>query len=126
MNKETPHLIDNFSPNTLLATLQKLLPNTSSWDIATGNFDIGALLVLDKLWQPLKPIRILIGDETTHRTRNELLNALAQQADESIEISKERDDFTTAEGLEAVREALKSRQIYVRIYKNGSESPAIY
>ena len=56
MSPETPSLIDNFPPNTLLATLQELLPEITSWDIATGTFDIGSLLALGELWQPIKPV----------------------------------------------------------------------
>ena len=77
-----PSLIDNFPPNTLLATLEELLLETASWDIATGTFDIGSSLALGELWQPIKPVRILMGDETTRRTRKELLNATSQQADD--------------------------------------------
>jgi len=51
MSPETPSLIDNFPPNTLLATLEELLLETTSWDIATGAFDIGSLLALGELWQ---------------------------------------------------------------------------
>lgn len=116
MPQELPSLIDNFSPNTLLATLQELLQQTESWDIATGTFDIGSLLVLDELWQPVKPIRLLMGDETTRRTRKELINFANQQADEGIETAKEEDDFSTLTGLEAIREALKTKQIQARIY----------
>ena len=106
MSPETPSLIDNFPPNTLLATLEELLLETTSWDIATGTFDIGSLLALGELWQPIKPVRILMGDETTRRTRKELLNATSQQADDGIEIAKEEDDFPTMTGLEAIRQAL--------------------
>ena len=88
MSPETPSLIDNFPPNTLLATLQELLPQTTSWDVATGTFDIGSLLALGELWQPVKPVRVLMGDETTRRTRRELLNATRQQADGGVEIAK--------------------------------------
>lgn len=116
MSLETPSLIDNFPPNTLLATLEELLPETTSWDIATGTFDIGSLLALGELWQPIKPVRILMGDETTRRTRKELLNATFQQADDGIEIAKEEDDFPTMTGLEAIRQALASRQIQARVY----------
>jgi len=116
MPPKTPSLIDNFPPNTLLATLQDLLPATASWDIATGTFDIGSLLVLGELWQPIKPIRILMGDETTRRTRKELLNATSKQADEGIEIAKEEDDSPTMVGLEAIRQALASKQIQARVY----------
>jgi superfamily II DNA or RNA helicase len=112
-------LIDNFSPNTLQAALERLLPQIQSWDIATGTFDIGALLALDGLWQPVKPIHLLMGDETTRRTRKELLNTLANQADSSIEDTKEEDDFAALGGLEAVREALKKEQIRVRIYNRA-------
>ncbi len=44
-----------------------------AFDVATGFFEIGALLALDGRWQPLDKIRILMGAETTHRTRKALL-----------------------------------------------------
>jgi len=116
MSPETPSLIDNFPPNTLLATLEELLPGTTSWDIATGTFDIGSLLALGELWQPIKPVRILMGDETTRRTRKELLDATSRQADGGIEVAKEEDDFPTMIGLEAIRQALASKQIQGRVY----------
>lgn len=116
MSPETPSLIDNFPPNTLLAALQELLPQTTSWDVATGTFDIGSLLALGELWQPIKPLRILMGDETTRRTRKKLLDATSRQADDRIEIAKEEDDFPTMTGLEAIRQALTSKQIQARIY----------
>lgn len=40
----------------------------SSIDIATGYFEIGSLLDLDGHWQKFDKIRILMGDEVTHRT----------------------------------------------------------
>lgn len=116
MPQELPSLIDNFSPNTLLAALQELLQQTNSWDVATGTFDIGSLLALDGLWQPVKPIRLLMGDETTRRTRRELLSSVNRGADEGIEIAKEEDDFLALTGVEAIREALRARQIQARIY----------
>ncbi len=39
-----------------------------AFDIATGYFEIGALLALDGKWQKLDKIRILMGAEVTHRT----------------------------------------------------------
>ena len=44
-----------------------------AFDIATGFFEIGALLALDGKWQGLEKIRVLMGAETTHRTRQALL-----------------------------------------------------
>ena len=67
MSPETPSLMYNSPPNTLLATLEELLPEATSWHIATGTFDIGSLLALDELWQPIEPVRILIGDEPDHQ-----------------------------------------------------------
>ena len=42
---------------------------SSAMDIATGYFEIGALLGLDGEWQQLDRIRILMGDEVSKRTR---------------------------------------------------------
>ena len=68
-----------------------------AFDIATGYFEIGALLTLDGKWQELDKIRILMGAETTHRTRNAILEAVRAQAldrlDESIEEDKEPNPF---------------------------------
>ncbi|OGA18435.1 MAG: hypothetical protein A3H32_19180 [Betaproteobacteria bacterium RIFCSPLOWO2_02_FULL_63_19] len=47
-----------------------------AFDIATGYFEIGALLALDGKWQALEKIRILMGAEMTHRTRKALLDAV--------------------------------------------------
>jgi len=38
-------------------------------DIATGYFEIGALLTLDEKWQAVDHIRILMGDEVSLRTQ---------------------------------------------------------
>ena len=42
-----------------------------SFDIATGYFEIGALLSLDGQWQKLDHVRILMGDEVSKRTKKE-------------------------------------------------------
>ncbi len=89
-----------------------------SFDIATGYFEIGALLALDGKWQPLEKIRILMGAETTHRTRKALLEAVRSRAvqilDGSIETDKESNPFL--HGVPAILEALRSRQIECRVY----------
>jgi hypothetical protein len=48
----------------------------SSIDIATGYFEIGSLLDLDGHWQKFDKIRILMGDEVTHRTKKAMLLAV--------------------------------------------------
>ena len=91
---------------------------STAFDIATGFFEIGALLSLDGEWQKLDKIRILMGAETTKRTRQALLEALrtsvTQQLDQSIEKAKEQNDFL--KGVPAVVDALAKRQIECRVY----------
>lgn len=58
-----------------------------------------------------------MGDETSRRTRQLLLEELAKVTDKSIEDCKERDDTLT--GLDAVREALRREQLQVRVYDGG-------
>jgi superfamily II DNA or RNA helicase len=90
----------------------------NSFDIATGYFEIGSLLGLDEKWQQLESIRILMGDETTHRTRNALLEAVKTRAEKhlnaSIESDKEKNPFL--KGVPAIVEAIKSGMIQCRIY----------
>jgi hypothetical protein len=63
------------------------------FDIATGYFEIGALLALDGKWQKLDQIRILMGDEVTKRTRRALSNGRAragQFAEKAASATKKR------------------------------------
>jgi len=89
-----------------------------SFDIATGYFEIGALLALDGKWQKLDKIRILMGAEMTKRTRKALLQAVRDEAvgnlDSSIETDKHGNPFL--HGVPAILEALRSGQIECRVY----------
>ena len=65
-------IVDNsVSGWTGLRYLEEWSGIAKAFDIATGywSIEIGALLALDGRWQPLDKIRILMGAETTHRTR---------------------------------------------------------
>ncbi len=89
-----------------------------AFDIATGYFEIGALLKLDGQWQKLDKIRILMGDEVSLRTRQafeKALSGLAQKLDDSIEDEKEKNDFLS--GVPAIVEALQSGKIECKVYK---------
>ena len=66
-----PTLLDNTTERTVLDALRALLPSARAWDLATGFFEIGAFPLLDGLWQPVEKIRLVMGDETTRRTRRE-------------------------------------------------------
>ncbi len=107
-------LIDNIQTNTLHKTLETLLPQSVSLDIATGTFEIGAFLSLGETWQHLDGIRLLMGDETTRRTKEQIVKALQEMTNNSLESEKERDD--TLQGLAAVRAAIRCGQIKVRVY----------
>ena len=89
-----------------------------SFDIATGFFEIGALLELDGKWQSLDKIRILMGAEMTRRTGKALLEAVtklaADKLDQSIEENKSPNPFL--KGVPAILEALKSGKIECRVY----------
>jgi superfamily II DNA or RNA helicase len=107
-------IIDNRNDNTALEALKKLLTESQSLDVASGFFEIGSLLSLDGLWQPLSQIRILMGDEMTRRTKQELVTALTARANDSVEDAKERDDSLL--GLDAIRQALGNGKIQAKIY----------
>ena len=112
-------IVDNsISGWTGLRYLEEWCGISKSFDIATGYFEIGALLALDGKWQGLDKIRILMGAETTHRTRKALLEAVRRQAldrlDRSLEEDKKPNPFL--HGVPAVLEALRSDQIECRVY----------
>jgi len=117
MAKKLPVIIDNRGDNKVLHALQKLLPNLQRMDIATGVFEIGSFLLLEEIWQELDKIRILMGDETTKRTKREIVKALLEVSNQSIEREKERDDALT--GLPAVREAISNKSIMLKIYSKA-------
>lgn len=112
-------IVDNsVSGWTGLRYLEEWCGIAKSFDIATGYFEIGALLALDGKWQPLEKIRILLGAEMTSRTRQALLEAVKartiEKLDASIEADKSANPFLR--GVPAILEALRSRQIECRVY----------
>ncbi|MBT5636426.1 MAG: helicase, partial [Gammaproteobacteria bacterium] len=107
-------IVDNsISGWTGLRYLEEWTEIAKAFDIATGYFEIGALLALDGKWQKLEKIRILMGAETTNRTRKALLEAMRTRTtailDSSIEADKIKNPFLT--GVPAILEALRSKQI---------------
>ena len=87
-------------------------------DIASGFFEVGALLALDGEWQKLEKVRILMGDEVSRRTKRAFEAALAaaeNALDSSVEAEKERNHFL--HGVDAIVKALRSGQIQCRVYR---------
>lgn len=112
-------IVDNsVSGWTALRYLEEWCGIAKAFDIATGYFEISALLALDGKWQPLEKIRILMGAEMTYRTRKALLEAVRSRAleglDASIEADKDANPFL--QGVPAILDALRSRQIDCRVY----------
>ena len=91
---------------------------SKSIDIATGYFEIGALLALDGEWQKVDGIRLLMGDEVSRRTKkafDEGLARVANRLDQSIEGEKRKNDFL--DGVVAIVEAIRSGAIQCRVYR---------
>ena len=112
-------IVDNsVSGWTGIRYLEEWCGIAKSFDIATGYFEIGSLLELDGKWQGLDKVRVLMGAETTQRTRRALLEAVRSRAtetlDNSLESDKEENPFL--KGVPAILEALRSRRIECRIY----------
>ena len=112
-------VVDNsVSGWTGLRYLEEWAGIARSLDVATGFFEIGALLSLNGKWQQLDEMRILMGSEITHRTRAALLDSVRTRATEelnrSIESTKQRNPFL--HGVPAVLEALRRGKIECRIY----------
>ncbi len=100
---------------------------SEAFDIATGYFEIGSLLRLDGQWQKLKKIRILMGDEVSHRTRETIVKALKEKLellDKSFEDEKETNDFL--EGVGGIVQAIKTGQIECRVYTKKKFHAKLY
>ena len=91
---------------------------SKSIDIATGYFEIGALLTLGEQWQKVDKIRILMGDEVSLRTRDAFVKGLEQlksRLDASIEAEKQKNDFLA--GVPAIVQGLQTGRIECRVYR---------
>lgn len=91
---------------------------SKSMDIATGYFEIGALLCLKEAWQSVDHIRILMGDEVSYRTKRiftEGLKKINDRLDKSVETEKIQNDFL--QGVPAIVEAIHNGKIKFRVYR---------
>jgi len=89
-------------------------------DIASGYFEIGALLGLQDEWQKVDRLRILMGDEVSQRTRAAFAEGLARirgRLDKSLEDEKQTNDFLA--GVPALVEAIRSGKIACRVYRKA-------
>ncbi len=90
----------------------------NAFDIATGFFEVGALVALDGQWQKLDKVRILMGSDTSSGTKKAILEAVRtheeRTLDQGLEVDKQDNPFL--EGVDAVAEALRSKQIECKVY----------
>lgn len=111
-------IVDNSDNDwKVLSYLHEWSDISSRFDIATGYFEIGALLALDGKWQQLDSIRILMGDEVSKRTQRALLEGTSRikaQLDDSIEKEKTKNDFLS--GVPAILQAVAAGKIRCRVY----------
>ncbi len=112
-------IVDNsVSGWTGLEYLRQWSDLAKSFDIATGFFEIGALLALHGDWQKLEKIRLLMGDEVSLRTKAVFTEALRNRVDrlnDSLESEKRPNPFL--EGVEEVVEAIAEGRIECRVYR---------
>ncbi|HVS72231.1 MAG TPA: helicase-related protein [Phycisphaerae bacterium] len=88
---------------------------SSTIDIATGYFEIGALLALKDEWQKVDHIRVLMGDEVSRRTMDAFVDALTRHLDASVEAEKQKNDFLV--GVAAIVAGIRSKKIECRVYR---------
>ena len=87
-------------------------------DIATGYFEIGALLCLKEKWQSVDHLRILMGDEVSYRTKRAFVEGLRkahERLEQSLESEKLQNDFLS--GVPAIVEAIRNGKIQCRVYR---------
>lgn len=112
-------IIDNSDQDwKVLRYLHDWCQISKAFDIATGFFEIGALLGLKDEWQKVDQIRILMGNEVSQRTKSafiEAFEATKRRLDESIEFEKQKNDFL--DGVPAIVQAIRSGKIACRVYR---------
>jgi SNF2 family DNA or RNA helicase len=112
-------IVDNSDDDwKVLRYLHDWCPLSKSIDIASGYFEIGALLALKDEWQKVDAIRILMGDEVSKRTHSAFEQGLANirnRLNNSLEDEKNKNDFLV--GVPAIVDAIRSRKIQCRVYR---------
>jgi hypothetical protein len=112
-------IVDNSSADWKVADyLTQWSEFAARLDIATGYFEIGALLTMKDKWQQIDRIRILIGAKVSLRTKQAFdrgLAAIQGSLDSSIEHKKTKNDFL--EGVPAIVEGIRSGRIQCRVYR---------
>lgn len=106
-------IVDNSDEHwKALEYLRQWCEISSSIDIATGHFELGAFLALKEEWQKVDHIRLLIGGETSRQTADVIAAAL----DRSIAVERQEGDPLLT-GADAVVQAVRDGKILIRTYR---------
>lgn len=112
-------VVDNSDSGwTGLRYLDEWAELATSFDIATGFFEVGPLIDLDGKWQSLNKIRILMGSDVTASTKKLLLEAAKARAEHALDegLESEKDSNPFLKGVPAIVEAMKKGQIECRVF----------
>jgi hypothetical protein len=96
--------------------LQDWTEIVSAFDIATGCFEFGSMLALDRPWQKLDKIPLFLSDEMIPHIQQALLAGLGQSTNAVLEagIESEKDKNDLLMGLPAIVEGTLSARIVQR------------
>lgn len=115
------YTVDNSTEGQSVKTYLKDWCSVSKqMDIATGYLEIGGLLELDKDWQKLDKIRIILGNEVTQRTHAVItaaVNAITAKFKASVDAEQEKNEFLF--GVPAILDALKTGKIECRVFEKS-------
>ncbi len=122
-------IVDNRETNLtdkVQGYLEKWCEVSRQFDIATGYFDVGALLRLDGEWQNLDKIRILMGKDVSKTTKETLVKAtskkealteeITKQLHKSFDEEKEKHGNEFLRGITEIIEGIRSGKIECRVY----------
>ncbi|MHC4891957.1 MAG: helicase-related protein [Planctomycetota bacterium] len=112
-------IVDNSTDASKLEeALRRSMAPGGTLDVATGYFDVGALLALGEGWESLSGMRILLGASSGERTRKLLSDRLRQDASERFRsgLDEERRKDPLLQGLLRVVEALREGAIECRMH----------
>lgn len=116
------HVLDNSSDDRkVLECLRGSLKEGGALDVATGFFEIGGFLDLGSAWEGLGRVRVLMGADTTRRSRQILAQALRKDIEAGLDksLSGERRGNPFLDGVEPLVDALREGRVECRIYTKG-------
>jgi len=138
---ETPLITDNRAQTTsLVESIKHLLKHSSEGKFALGYFYLGGYNLVKDEFANLKKAKIIMGDETTEATVQEIVKALAskggQRADDESVLHefKERiandlstiEDFEQKKRISDLHELIENGVVEVRVYPKGKFHPKLY